>query len=171
MTTQAHEERAAAAAENLRFAMNDHQEMIRGADYKAEVLGIFLTAVFAAVAWQENISASTFGGWMGILATLSALAAFFCVGGVLWPRSDRWLELPLGGYTPSRALYPPVLRDPGHTVSEQAKRALHTDWPSELTYELWKISRIRAAKLKWFRAALIISGISVLAVTVQLLVA
>ena len=170
LTAQAHDAQAVAAAENLRFAMHDHQEMIRGADYKAEVLGIFLTGVFAAVAWQDNISASSFGGWMGILATLSALAAFFSVGGVLWPRSDAWVEVPLGGYTPSRALYPPVLRGPGHTVSEQTKRALHTDWPSELTYELWKISRIRAAKLKWFRAALIMSGISVLAVTVQLLV-
>ncbi len=169
-TAHAHEARAAAAAANLRFAMSDHQEIIRGADLKAEVLGIFLTAVFAAVAWEGNITTSTVGGWMGIVATLSALAAFFCVGGVLWPRSDRWLEVPLGGYAPSRALYPPVPNGPGHTVSEQAKRALHTDWPSELTYELWKISRIRAAKLRWFRAALIISGISVLAVTVQLLV-
>ena len=71
--------------------------MIRGADLKVEVLGIFLTAVFAAVAWEGNISTATLGAWLGIVATLSALAAFFCVRGVLWPRSDRWLEVPFGG--------------------------------------------------------------------------
>lgn len=166
-TSHAQEVREEAAAENLRFAMADHQEMIRGADLKAEVLGIFITAVFAAVAFEGHISMRTVGGWLGIVATLGALAAFFCVGGVIWPRSDPRHAVPLGGYTPSRVLYPPEQAGPEHTVSEHAKRALHTDWPSELTYELWKVSLIRSAKQKWFRAALIASGASVLAEAVR----
>ncbi len=165
--TDAQEVRQETAAANLRFAMSDHQEMIRGADLKAEVLGIFITAVFAAVAWEGHISTRTAGGWLGIVATLGALAAFFCVGGVIWPRSVPRDDVPLGGYTPSRVLYPPAQAAAGHTVSEEAKRALHTDWPSELTYELWKISRIRSAKQHWFRAALITSGASVVALAVR----
>ena len=164
------EARRAIAEENLRFAMSDHQEMIRGADLKAEVLGIFPTAVLPTVAWQGEISTSTLSGWLGIAATLSALVAFFCVGAVLWPRSDPRRNVPLGDYSPSRVLYPPLQPGPGQTVSDHTRRALHTDWPSELMYELWKISRIRSVKQKWFRGALIMSGASVVAVAVRLIV-
>jgi hypothetical protein len=157
------------AEENLRFAMYDHQEMIRGADLKAEVLGIFPTAVLPTVAWQGEISTSTLGGWLGIVATLSALVAFFCVGAVLWPRSDPRRDVPLGDYTPSRVLYPPLQPGPGQTVSDHTRRALHTDWPHELMYELWKISRIRSTKQKWFRCALVASGGSVVAVAARLI--
>jgi hypothetical protein len=166
---QGHDELEVAAAENLRFAISDHQEMIRGVDLKAEVLGILPTAVLPAVAWQGDTSTATLGGWLGIVAIVTALAACFCVGGVLWPRSDPSRVVPLGGYTPTRVLYPRAKPSPAHTVSEETQRALQTDWTSELTYELWKISGIRTAKQKWFRGALITSGAAMVTVAARLL--
>lgn len=168
--TRSFQGQAHAASENLRFAVRDHQEMIRGADLKAEVLGIFLTATFAAVSWEGRISTASTKGWLGIVATITALAAFFCVGCTLWPRSDPWADLMLGNYTPSRVLYPQTQAIPGDTIAENVQRALTTDWPSELTYELRKISRIRLAKQTWFRVALLASGASISAVALRLFV-
>lgn len=164
------DEKKVSAAENLRFAIADHQEIIRGSDLKAEVLGIFLTATSATIAWEGSISSLTMGGWLGIAATIATLVAFYCVGGVLWPRSDPWRDLPLGDYMPSRILYPQCDSEPGYTVREHATRALVTEWPSELAYELLKLSRIRCAKQKWFRLALIASAASVFAISVRLFV-
>ena len=157
-------------AEHLRFAITDHQETIRAIDLKSEVLGIVLTVLLAVAEWEGHISASNLRGKIGVVAAAAALVAFLLIGCVLWPRSDPWRRVLLGGYSPSRVLYPPTAKSPDNNVAARAQRALTTDWVSELTFELGKLACIRDSKRFWFRGALVLSAIAVLAVGIRLFV-
>lgn len=163
-----HDKRSDAAAENLRFAVTDHQETIRATDVKAEVVGILLTVLFGVAEWKGHLSTSGISQCVNTVAALSALIAVACVGRVLWPRSDPWRDVPLGEYTPTRVLYPLKAAPPGQHVKSRAELAAGTDWVCELTYELAKLAIIRDAKKFWFRAALVLSAVTLVAVAIGL---
>jgi len=157
-----------ATAENLRFAIADHQETIRATDLKAEVVGILLTVLISILAWKGGIGVSGVGHWFNFAAVLAALAAAICVGGVLWPRADPWKKVTLGPYKPTRVLYPSKDFTPGQSIDTRAALAMGTDWVCELTYELAKLSIIRDSKTSWFRAAVLLGGFTVLTIAVGL---
>jgi hypothetical protein len=161
---------AETASENLRFAITDHQETIRATDIKAEVAGILLTVLVAISAWKGDFATTGACYWINTVAALAALAAVACVGRVLWPRSDPWKNVPLGNYAPSRVLYPANALPPGQNIKSRADLAVATDWVSELTYELAKLAFIRDAKRWWFRAALSLGSITLLADAIGLFV-
>lgn len=158
------------AIEGLRLAVADHQESIRAADLKAEVLALVLTALLAIAVGGGSASTSTLGGWLSIIAALAALIALVSVGTVLWPRSDPWRDIPLGSYMPSRVLYPGEMKAPGDHIQSQAQKAVGTDWPRELTYELAKLATISSRKRFWLRVALTVGVVSLVAVGVKLFV-
>jgi hypothetical protein len=158
----------ATAAENLRFAIGDHQEIIRGTDIKAEVMAVLIGGVLTVLTLEAGISTTSWYGWLGVISVLTALCALWFVGLVLWPRSNPWRALPMGGYTPTQVLYPPGKLGPQDTVASRTAAALSTDWGSELTYELLKLASIRAAKQLWYRWALATSGASIVAAAVRL---
>ena len=157
-----------AATENLRFAITDHQETIRGTDFKAEVLGIAVTGLLAIVTLEGAVSLSGWNGQLGIAGTLTSLAALAFVGLVLWPRTTPWKQVRLGGYKPSGVLYPPAKPDASRDVPRMTHDALAADWPSELTFELSKLAVIRGAKQMWFKWALAATGLSILAIAIRL---
>jgi hypothetical protein len=159
---------AETASENLRFAITDHQETIRATDIKAEVVGILLTALVTILVWKGGFAAGGACHWINTAAALSALAAVGCVGRVLWPRSDPWKDVVLGEYTPTRVLYPSKDFPPGHNIKSRADLAVGTEWVCELTYELAKLAVIRDSKRGWFQAALLLGGITVLAIALGL---
>ena len=158
-----------AAAENLRFAVGDHQEIIRGTDIKAEVMAaVLIGGVLAIVTLEGAISTECWYGWLGVISILMALSTLAFVGIVLWPRSNPWRALAMGGYTPVQALYPPGKLGPQDTVASRATAALSTEWVFELTYELLKLASIRATKQFWYRCALATAGASIVAAAVRL---
>lgn len=158
----------ATAAESLRFAFADHQEIIRGTDIKAEVMALLVAAVVTVLTLENGISTACFRGWLGVASVVFSLVTLGFVGLVLWPRSNPWHSIPLGAYKPSGVLYPPVKLGPGESVGSRAAAALTTDWVSELTYELQKLASIRAAKQCWYRCALVAAAIAVAAAAVRL---
>jgi len=163
-----HEAAEANAAENLRFAISDHQETIRGADLKAEVLGFLISGVLTVATIEGQASTADLNGWVGIVAIIAALAALVFIGLALWPRTDPWPPVRLGTYAPSRVLYPPVNANSQRDVASAAAAAIRTPWVAELTFELAKLSGIRALKQRWFRWALTASGVAIFAVAVRL---
>lgn len=168
--TSASASSVAAASENLRFAVNDHQEMIRGTDLKGEVLGIAITGLLTVIAFEGSVSTTCLNGWIGIGSVACSLVAFVFVGLVLWPRTDPWRAVSIRGYTPSRVMYPPAEADPARDVQCMARDAIGTNWPAELSFELAKLAVIRAAKQNCFRWALGATGLAILLVSIRLFV-
>lgn len=158
------------AAENLRFAIGDHQETIRGTDLKAEVLGVVIAGLLGVVAFEGPVSTSGANGWMGVIAILTSLCALLFVGFVIRPRTNPWKQVRLGDYKPTGALYPPAESDAQRDIPRATHDALITDWPSELTFELSKLAAIRGAKQMWFKWALIATGASILVIAARLFV-
>src|ERR1700689_2853822 len=70
----------AAAAENLRFAINDHQEIIRGTDNKGEVMAVLVGGVLAVVTLESGVSTKCWYGWLGVISILAALGSLGFVG-------------------------------------------------------------------------------------------
>jgi hypothetical protein len=151
------------AAQHLRFALTDQQEIIRGTDVKSEVLGIWSTALLAIVVLQGAPSLSSWSGWFGCVAVICTLGAFFCVALSLWPRNDPWMEVSLGAFRPSRILFPSAAADPQRDIQRIVDNALNTDWVSELAYELSKLATIRTTKRFWVRIALALVCVAQLA--------
>jgi hypothetical protein len=152
----------------LRFAIDDHQEIIRGTDIKAEVMAVLIGGVLTVVTLEGGISLECWYGWLGVISILTALCTLGFVGLVLWPRSNPWRALVMGGYTPVQVLYPSGKLGPQDTVASRAAAALSTEWALELTYELLKLAAIRAAKQLWYRWALVTAGASIVAAAVRL---
>ena len=155
----------------MRFAVGDHQEIIRGTDIKAEVMAVLIGGVLAVVTLEGGVSTKRWYGGLGIISILTALCTLGFVGLVLWPRSNPWRALAMGGYTPVQALYPSGRLGPQDTVASRAAAAISTDWVFELTYELHKLASIRAAKQLWYRCALASSAASIVAAAVRLFLA
>lgn len=157
----------AAAAENLRFAISDHQEIIRGTDIKAEVMALVVAAVLTVLTLEKEASAPAFR-CLGITSVIASLLTIGFVGLVLWPRSNPLPSVPFGNYKPSEVLYPPLKPRRGETLGSWADASLATDWVNELTYELHKLVSIRASKQRWYRCALIAAALSIIAAAVRL---
>jgi hypothetical protein len=156
--------------ESLRAAVQDTQETIRAFDVKAEVLAVALAIVVAVWQWVPMQTAGVPGRWLVGLSALFALACAWCVGAVLIPRSKTRGDVNLGGYSPQNVFRPPAVDDRNVTVAVFAERARQTDWVLELTYELFKLARIRVEKEKWFQRAIYWAGAAFFADVLALIV-
>jgi hypothetical protein len=131
-------------------------------------MAVLIGAVLAVVTLEGGISTKCWYGWLGVISILAALCTLGFVGLAVWPRSNPWRALAMGGYTPTQVLYPSGKPGPQDTVVSRAAVALSTDWVSELSYELLKLASIRAAKQFWYRWALVGAGISIAMAAVRL---
>lgn len=142
------------AATFLLAGVQDAQEIIRAVDVKAEILAAFVALIVVLVQWILDDDSLPIVEGCGMLAGILAIVSVWMLGKVLVPRRKHRPEINIGAYSPKEVFYPPVSTDPQLDVTEFARRARETDWVSELTFELFKLSRIREDKETWFRRAL-----------------
>lgn len=144
----------------LRAAIIDEQSTIRAFDLKASFLAAFLAAVVGIAQGLKKPHAPGLLLALAVIAIVTAAASIAMTGLVLIPRKKKRAEINLGGYAPQNVFHPLTTDESTVNVATFAARASRTDWVSELTFELFKIGRIRAEKEKHFRAAIVWAGIS-----------
>lgn len=142
------------AAQSLRAAIVDAQGIIRSYDTKAQVVGAFVGVAVATIKLAAPSHQSCGFRLVGVLAIAFAAVTFALLGFVLYPRTKERGQLNLGGYDPQYTFFPHEANSQAVNVKEFSKRALNTDWVSELNFELFKLVRIRADKCFWLSRAM-----------------
>ncbi|AXI45134.1 hypothetical protein C1J03_03230 [Sulfitobacter sp. SK012] len=151
-------------ADDLKFlqvALEEAQATVRAYDTKAQIVGIGYT-------FALNIVAVVVGGLPGasggeplyiLLFWLIVMAPLFLFGYVLYPSRRLAPQVKAGTEVVlRRVLYVETAR---HKTVEDLQSAVHgSDWVSELSFELLKVSKLRELKRGRFVRALIATCVS-----------
>jgi hypothetical protein len=155
----------------LMHAINDSQEAIRAYDSKAEILGVLLTLVVGMTNYALFEHSAGHLRMLLLVSWLVALATVLVTGLVLYPRKNPFKKIALGTFTPSGAYYLTNLSaSPQDTIEVMVKKAINTDWVSELMYESMKLSAIRDFKHNYFIWALRLSGLTILLIATAIII-
>jgi hypothetical protein len=146
----------------IQHSLEDAQATIKAYDVKAEVLGLLLTLAVGITNFGFLRADDVWSKVFMYLSCILGLVALFVLGFVLVPQIKKFQQINFDGYVPSEAYFlSKVLESPQNTVPAIAKKMLSTDWVSELTYELMKLSIIREYKHKWFVRGLLWSAAAI----------
>lgn len=151
------EENIKASIECLMHAISDSQDTIRYYDIKSEIIGALL-AVFVGttnVAIMSNSFSSV--KCLLFLSLFFDFAAILSIGFVLYPRVTMFKNINHGSYIPKNTYF---IVNNKRTISEQVDLVNETEWISELTFELSKLSLIRDRKFFYFKPVILLSGMS-----------
>jgi len=142
----------------LLAAISDTQNTIRAYDFKAEILAALITLLIGFIAFfLGHDHHSAFKTTVESLIIASAFGTLFQLALVLYPSRKPINSILMGTYKPSGVFYLSPASIKSTTVDEMIQSIGKTDWLSELTFELVKISAIRERKMKWFTRALTMS--------------
>jgi hypothetical protein len=153
----ANEEKIKISIECLMHAISDTQDTIRYYDIKSEIIGALLSAFVGitnlAIMNDAFLSVKCFL----FLSLFFDFSAILSIGFVLYPRAAMFKNINYGSYAPKNTYF---MVNYKKTISEQVDLVNDTEWVSELTFELSKLSLIRDRKYYFFKLVLLLSGAS-----------
>lgn len=147
-------------------AISDTQEIIRGYDTKAEILGILIALIVGLLNFNLLADYNNDAIVMALVgfATLFAIVSVFLMVAVLFPLKSPLDDIDLGDYVPKNSFHHIKPRNEKFKFKDIYSRLLETDWKSELLLELLKLSSIRERKRSWFRWSVFSAVISLVLV-------
>lgn len=151
------EEKIKISIECLMHAISDTQDTIRYYDIKSEIIGALLSAFVAIInVTMMNVSFLPVKCFL-FLSLLFDFLAILSIGLVLYPRAVILKKINCGSYIAKNTY---LMVNHVKTIPEQVDLVKETDWISELTFELSKLSLIRDRKRYFFKLVLLLSGAS-----------